>query len=116
MQYLTAKRTCPMSLIHNDYELAPQKVCQKIAGGVCAMTWSRWEKSGSGEPVGAVDLDMPDESDKTKFPTAYVIRGRKYYCLAELYQWLETHRGKPTGEIPDAEAGRQKGRTALAAA
>ena len=99
-----------MLLNYNEFELATQKACQKIAGDICAMTWYRWEQGGLGDPGKA------DELDKPKFPTAYVIRGRKYYCLAELYQWLEAHRGKPTGEIPDAEAGRQKGRAALAAA
>ncbi len=111
-----------MSTITEDYVLAPQKKCQKIAGGVSAMTWSRWEQSGSDEPVEAADLDAPGEtaqtdepdgSEKPKFPTAYVINGRKYYSLADLYPWLEAHKGKPTNEIPDAEVGRIKGRAAL---
>ncbi len=114
-----------MSANNNDFVLAPQKKCQKIAGGVSAMTWSRWEPSASVGSEGAVDLDVAEEANQSaepdgayspKFPTAYVINGRKYYSLTELYQWLETHRGKPTNEIPDAEAGREKGRAALSAA
>ena len=111
-----------MSTNTEGFVLAPQKKCQIIAGGVSTMTWSRWENSESVEPDAVVDLDAPegptqtdkpDESGEPKFPTAYVIKGRKYYSLDELYQWLEAHRGKPTNEIPDAEAGREKGRATL---
>lgn len=99
-----------MSTNTEELVLAPQSKCQEIAGGVSAMTWSRWARSAPTHPE---DAGGNVKSDRPQFPTAFVIKGRKYYSLAELYLWLEAHRGVPTGKIPDAEAGRIKGRAAL---
>jgi predicted DNA-binding transcriptional regulator AlpA len=79
-----------------DLQLIPQSRTQKLLG-ISAMTLWRWQKQNG-------------------FPNPKVIRGRKYFRASEINSWIESQECGSSREIPNADAGRTKGRVKLAVA
>ena len=81
---------------NQELQLIPQPRAQELMG-ISAMTLWRWQKL-------------------TDFPKAKIIRGRKYFRASEISSWIESQDGAPSREIPNADAGRTKGRANIAVA
>ena len=73
-----------------DLQLIPQPRAQELLG-VSAMTLWRWQKQAA-------------------FPKAKTIRGRKYFRAVEIETWIDKQQSDAVRVIPNADAGRVKGR------